>query len=68
MVNIVKIGIAILLIVGKEDEMKKAQEKFIKRIIIGVCVFLVPTILKLILTLGNSVWGDVISTDFCGIL
>lgn len=79
-VNIVKIGIPILLIVlgildfskaifvGKEDEMKKTQEKFMKRIIIGVCIFLVPTILKFILTIGNTVWGDVISTDFCGIL
>lgn len=79
-INIVKIAIPILLIglgildfakaifQGKEDEMKKAQEKFMKRIIIGVCLFLVPTILKIILTIGNSVWGDIISVDFCGIL
>lgn len=78
-VNIVKIGIPILLIglgildfsraifSSKEDEMKKAQEKFIKRIIIGVSIFLVPIILKMILTIGNSVWGN-ISVDFCGIL
>lgn len=79
-VNLVKIAIPIILIglgtvdfakaifSGKEDEMKKAQGKFMKRIIIGICLFLVPTILNLILTIGNSIWGDVISVDFCGIL
>lgn len=79
-INLVKIAIPILLIglgildfakaifSNKEDEMKKAQEKFMKRIIIGVCLFLVPTIIKFVLTIGNSVWGDVISADFCGIL
>lgn len=77
--TLVKIAIPILLIAlgimdftkaifaGKEDDMKKAQGKFMKRIAIGICVFLVPTLLKLILTIANIIWAD-ISPDFCGIL
>ena len=34
---------------GKEDEMKKAQAAMIKRIIIGVVIFFVPTIVDLLL-------------------
>lgn len=78
-VKIFKFLIPILLIVfgildfgkaamsSKEDEMKKAQGKFIQRVIIGVCIFLAPTMLKLLLEIANNVWGH-ISTDFCGIL
>ena len=77
--NLIKIAIPVLLIglgmmdfakaifAGKEDEMKKAQDKFMKRIAIGVCVFLVPTILKLILTIASGIWSN-ISPDFCGII
>lgn len=52
---------------GNEDGMKKAKAKFIKRLLIAVCIFLVPSILKLILTIANGVWGN-ISTDLCGLL
>lgn len=52
---------------GNEDGMKKAQAKFIKRILIAVCIFLIPSVLKLILTIANGIWGD-ISTDLCGLL
>lgn len=77
--TLVKISIPVLLIgfgtmdfakaifAGKEDEMKKAQDKFMKRIAIGIGVFLVPTILKLILTVANGIWSN-ISPDFCGII
>lgn len=79
-IRLVKIAIPVLLIglgimdfakavfSGKEDEMKKAQEKFIKRIIIGVCIFLIPTLITYILKLYNLVWDKNINTDFCGIL
>ena len=40
-----------------EDDMKKAREKFIKRIIAAVLVFLVPIFVNLLLELANSVWG-----------
>lgn len=54
-------------IFGEEDKMKKAQAKFIKRLIIAIAFFLTPSLLKLILTLANSIWPT-ISSDFCGIL
>ena len=44
------------VIAGKEDEMKKAQKTFIKRIIIGVCVFLVPVFIDAIIWLANIAW------------
>lgn len=77
--NIIKIGIPVILIVlgavdfaqaifsGKEEGMKKAQEKFIKRIIVAVIIFIVPSILGLLLEIANSVWDNV-GTDICGII
>ena len=41
---------------SKEDEMKKAQRTFIKRIIIGVAVFLVPVFMNAIIWLANLAW------------
>ena len=41
---------------GKEDEMKKAQKTFIKRVIIGVLVFLVPVLINAIMWLANIAW------------
>lgn len=52
---------------GNEDGMKKAQNKFMKRLLIGVGIFLVPTLLKFVLELASYVWPN-ISSDFCGIL
>ena len=71
-IPLILIGLGILdflkaIFSGNEDGMKKAQAKFIKRVIIGVCIFLIPSILELILTIANSIWGN-ISTDFCGII
>lgn len=77
--NLVKIGIPIILIVlggidfvqaifaGKEDGMKKAQEKFIKRIIIAIIIFLIPTLLSFLLNIVNSIWGN-IGNDLCGMI
>lgn len=44
------------VIAGKEDEMKKAQSTFIKRVIIGVAVFLVPVFINAIIWLANLAW------------
>lgn len=75
----VKIGVPILLIVlgtidfgqavisGNEDGMKKAQGKFIKRVIIAVVIFLIPVILSFLLSIANGIWGN-IGSDICGIL
>ena len=80
-VLVFKISVPILLIVlgtldfGKavlaqeESDMKKAQNKFIKRIIIAIVILLIPTLLKVILDIANSVWGsNFIDSTFCGIL
>ena len=77
-VTIVKVMIPLILITlgsldfakaifSNEDSMKKCQKKFIQRIIIAIVIFLIPSLLKVLLTLANSVWGN-ISSDFCGIL
>ena len=52
---------------GNEDGMKKAQSKFMKRILIGVVIFLVPSLLQYILEIAHHVWPN-ISSDLCGIL
>lgn len=75
--NIIKIAIPIILIgfgifdftkavFAGEDEMKKAQTNFIKRIGIAVLIFLTPSLVHLLLLLANKVWS-VISPDSCGI-
>jgi len=43
---------------SKEDEMKKAQKRFIIRLVAGVLVFLAPTIVNLIIDILNSVMVD----------
>ncbi len=50
-----------------EDGMKKAQQKFVKRLIIAVAIFLVPSILHAILYLASNVWTN-IDDSLCGIL
>lgn len=69
--TIIRILIPILLIVfgmvdfGKavlaqdEQNMKKAQSTFMKRLIIGVIIFFVPTIINLLLHLANYAWPSI---------
>ena len=45
------------VISSKEEGMKKAQTKFITRIFIGVCVFLVPVIMDVLMALADIVWA-----------
>ena len=45
------------VIAGKEDEMKKAQRTFVKRVIIGVAVFLVPLLVNVIIWFANTAWS-----------
>lgn len=74
--NALRIAVPIILLVigivdfargvfSAEDEMKKIQQKFIKRLIIAVAFFLVPTLLKVLLDIAGNVFG--IDTTFCGI-
>ena len=60
-VPIIVIGLGTLdlakaVIASKEDEMKKAQKTFIKRAIIGVAFFFIPTFVNIIMDLANIVW------------
>ena len=41
---------------GKEDEIKKAQRTFVKRVIAGVIVFLVPVLMNVIIYIANIAW------------
>lgn len=49
---------------SNEDNMKKIREKFIKRIVAAVLVFLVPIFVNLILDLASTVWSN-INSDTC---
>lgn len=78
-VNIMRIAVPILLIVygiidfGKatfsydEGEMKKAQGRFIKRLIIGITFFLIPVVIQLLLRIGHTIWPEAITADICGL-
>ena len=78
-INMIKIAVPVLLLVfgvidfgsaifaQEEGNIKKAQGKFIKRLIIAVIIFLIPSILNVILSIAHTVWPN-ISPDFCGIL
>lgn len=47
---------AIAVFSSKEEDTKKSREKFIKRIIAAVLVFLSPIFINLLLSLANEVW------------
>lgn len=67
--SIIKIATPILTIVlimkdmisavvaGKEDDMKKAQKNSIIRLIVGVCIFLLPTLINVIVSLVDEISG-----------
>ena len=73
-VTLIKIGVPVLLIIfgmldlgkavmaQKEDEIKNAQKLFIKKLIIAVCVFLVPTFIGLALSVIEE---DTSDTESC---
>lgn len=69
-IPIILIGFGVLdftkAIFGGEDDMKKAQNAFFKRICIAVVIFLTPSLVNLLLNLANSVW-PIISPNACGI-
>lgn len=44
------------VISSKEDEMRKTQKTFIKRILLGLVVFFVPLIVNVIMDLADIVW------------
>lgn len=50
------IDFAKAVIAGKEEDMKKAQRTFIKRLIIGVAFFFIPLIIDLLMDMADMVW------------
>ncbi len=46
-----------------EDAMKKTQAKTIKRIVVAVIIFFIPTIVNLILNLTNDIWANINQCD-----
>ena len=54
------------VIASKEDEMKKAQSTFIRRVIIGVAIFFVPALVNIIMSLADIVWEGLGYTT-CGL-
>ena len=64
------LGIVLLIVLGildftkaifssSEDEMKKAQSKFMKRVLAAVLVFLIPTLVNLLLKIANGIWSNI---------
>ena len=51
---------------SEEGNMKKSQGKFIKRLIIAVVIFLVPSLLQFLLTIAHNIWPQIDAT-LCGI-
>ena len=50
---------------SKDDDMKKAQQAFFKRIIICVIIFFIPTFVNLVIKLFNIIWGA--NIEGCGL-
>lgn len=53
-------------IASKTDEMKKAQSKFVKRIIAAVGIFFVPLLIDIIMELADLVWAGT-GLSSCGL-
>ena len=75
--NIIRIGVPILLIgllifdfatamfSSSDDKMAKAKSKAIKRIVIAIIIFFVPTFINLVFDLVNDIWQK--NFEICGI-
>ena len=75
--TIIRIGIPIALIgliiydlstavfAGSDDKIKKAKERAIKRIIISIVIFFVPTLINFVFDIVNDVWSK--NYQICGL-
>ena len=61
MVVLITVDMVKAMASSKEDEMKHAQQNAIKRILIGVIIFFVPTLINLLLNIVDGFSGG------CGI-
>ena len=53
------IDLAKAALASKEDQMKKAQTDFIKRLLMGVVIFFAPVLVRLVMHLADLVWTGV---------
>ena len=55
------------VLASKEDDMKKAQATFTKRLIIGVIIFFIPTVVNIVIYLANEYLGGGMfcNADWC---
>ena len=53
------------VIASREDDMKKAQKTFVKRVIIGITIYFVPLIMNIIMYLADAAWNGSFTT--CGL-
>lgn len=54
------------LVSSQEDGMKKAQGKFIKRLLVAAIIFLIPALVNLLMNSVNGVWSH-INADACNV-
>lgn len=59
------LDLAKAVIASKEDEMKKAQQTFVKRLILGVVFFFIPVFVDIIMWLADIVWNGMYTS--CGL-
>ena len=51
------------IIASDENKMKESKDKFIRRLIIAVAIFFIPTLLNIIVNVINAAWGNVVSNS-----
>ena len=46
-----------------ENKMKESQKTFIRRLIIAVAIFFVPTVINILISLINTAWNEVVISN-----
>ena len=66
LIGLIIVDFATAIFAESDDKMKKAQSKVIKRIIIAIVIFFVPTLINLLFNIVNDVWVDA-HYEICGL-
>ena len=66
LIGLIIVDFATAIFAESDDKMKKAQSKVIKRIIIAIVIFFVPTLINLLFNIVNDVWIDA-HYEICGL-
>lgn len=65
LIGLITYDFAMAVLSGADDKVSKLRTRAIKRIVIAVVIFFVPTFINLVFNMVNEVWGTTFST--CGI-